>query len=234
MSQAAAHPFVALPVVESWDETARLRAITLDLGAHGAAHHVPGQVVRVRTPAGDGYFALSNAPDSSARAEILVRRGAPMAESLVEAARPGAQLEVTAPFGRGFPIDKAANHDVLLFAAGSGISPIRSVLQKIVRERPHYRRVALFYGERSDDDFAFIREHASWHDVDVCLCASRPSETWSGARGHVQDVARARSFAQIAADSAVAFLCGMKTMVHAVREALVAHGIPAERTFLNH
>lgn len=230
-----ADPFLSLPVVETWDETPTLRRVAIDGGRLGVEHRTPGQVVRVRVGSGEGYFALANAPGEP-RIELLLRRGGAVADEVIDRARPGDELDVTLPFGRGFPVAEATGRDVLLFAAGSGISPIRGLARHLIRARGSFGRVHLFYGERRDTDFAFAHEHAAWAEagVQVVLCSSQPSATWSGGRGYVQDVAGASGLGGIDAAGAVAFLCGMKNMVSAVRDALATAGLPIERTFLNY
>jgi len=123
-------PFHQLRVAEAWDETDTMRAIRLDFAGLASAHTRPGQIVKLHAPGHrPGYFALANAPRGDGTGELLVKRGTPLADSVIAVAQHGAIVEATAPFGEGFPIEHAQGRDVLLFAAGSGITPIRSLLQ---------------------------------------------------------------------------------------------------------
>ena len=234
MSASLAHVFHPVGVVDAWDETEALRAVRLDLGALGRHHTRPGQVLKLQ-PAGENeaYFALANAPRGDGRAELLLKRGAPLADALIAAARPGARLLATAPFGDGFPVEQARGRDVLLFAAGSGITPVRALLQYLLDHE--HRRIALYYGQRSDRDFAYCGEHAAWRaaGVHLVLCASQPSPSWTGARGYVHTVAHELKLHEISTDGAVAFLCGMKSMIDDVTVLLRRWGLVPERTFLN-
>ena len=125
------HP---VPVADAWDETPALRGVRLLLPpALAAQHTVPGQVLKVKTAPGEGFFALASAPSVDGSVELLFKRGGKVADAALAEAVPGGDLSVTAPFGRGFPIAPALGHDVLLFAAGSGISPIRALLQALLR-----------------------------------------------------------------------------------------------------
>jgi len=230
--------YTPVPVVAAWDETRALYGLTLALPPELARlHQAPGQVVKLRSPAGEGFFAIASAPSVSGdgHIDLLLKRGAPVADSLLAAAKVGARLEVSGPFGRGFPIYEARGRELLLFAAGSGISPIRSLVQSVLAARASYGRVALFYGQRGHEEFAYRDEQAEWAraGVHVVLCASRPGEEWSGARGYVQDVAESLSWLEIDPSGAVAFLCGMKAMVNGVREVLSRAGVDADRVFLN-
>ena len=67
----------------------------------------------------------------------------------------------------------------------------------------------------------------------LVLCASQPTAAWTGARGYVQTVARELKLHEISTENAVAFLCGMKSMIDGVRLELLRFGLPPERTFLN-
>lgn len=236
MSQSAAEvAYSAVDVVGAWDETPQLRAVRLDLGALGALHRAPGQALKIRSGDGESFFALATRP-GEAHGEILIKRGPPLADSLVAEAQPGAQLQISAPAGRGFPVEEVRGRDVLLFAAGSGISPIRAVVRHILHVRREVGRVVLFYGQRHPGDFAYRDERPTWEGagIETVLCCTQPDHGWAGGHGHVQDVARETSFAGVAPEGAVAFLCGMRAMVHAVRDALGKAGMPAERSHLNY
>jgi sulfhydrogenase subunit gamma (sulfur reductase) len=226
----------ALIVTDAWDETGTLRAVRLQLSPELAAQHQrPGQVVKVKVAPGDAYFALATAPAASGRGELLVKRGGPVADAVAAAAVPGATLQVTAPFGRGFPIEEALGRDVLLFAAGSGIAPIRSLVQALVARRDEVDRVVLFYGQRRGAEFAYRAEHLGWErrGVRVVLCPSDEDDTWPGVHGRVQEAARALDWAGARPAQATAFVCGMSPMVKDVRAALAEAGAPPERVHVN-
>jgi NAD(P)H-flavin reductase len=223
-------------VVAAWDETPAFRGIALDLPPALAAAHVrAGQVVKVRTPAGEGFFALATAPDPSGRAELLVKRGGKVADAVIAAAAPGRTLETTPPFGNGFPVEHAVGRDVLLFAAGSGIAPIRALVQHLVARRDDFGRVTLFYGQRRGADFAYLPEHLRWErrGVRVVLCPSREDDAWTGVRGRVQGVARSLAFGGAPPGDAEAFVAGMSAMVDDLKRTLAHEGVPPAHVHLN-
>ena len=226
--------FFPVPIVEAWDETPHLRGLRLRLPAHGEGP--PGQVVQLRCLRGRaGYFALASAPSADGAIELLVKRGGPLADEILRRAHAGETLEATLPFGRGFPTEEARGRDVLLFATGSGIAPIRALVQRLAAERAHVNRVSLFYGQRSEADFAFAREHEGWRraGVDLHLCCSRPTSSDSPV-GYVQNVARATLLRGPPPANAVAFVAGLADMVAGVKAALAELGVPEDRVFQNH
>ncbi|HTT71609.1 MAG TPA: oxidoreductase [Anaeromyxobacteraceae bacterium] len=232
----AAAPLAPARVLEAWDETPMLRAIRLELAPPFAdAHRRPGQVVKLHAGSGEAYFALASAPRANGQVELLVKRGGKVADAAVADAVPGATLSVSAPFGKGFAFEEAQGRHVLLFAAGSGIAPIRSLVEHILRRREDYSRVTLFYGQRLGRDFAYQREHLAWErgGVRVVLCPSREDEAWPGVRGRVQVVAHSLGFGGSPPEVTVAFVCGMTAMVDDVKATLARAGIPSERVHLN-
>lgn len=227
--------YEAVPVLGARDETPSLRTIRVGLGPLAASHAVPGQVVKIRAPAGEAYFALASAPEPGGAADLLVKRGGKIADEVIEIAHPGSRIDMSAPFGKGFPLAGAEGRDLLLFAAGSGVAPIRALIQHVVAHRDHFRRVTLFYGQRRGADFAYRGEHLDWerHGVRVVLCPSSADEAWPGVRGRVQEVARVLDLGGSDPAGSEAYVCGMTAMVNDVKGTLKEAGVPPERVHLN-
>jgi NAD(P)H-flavin reductase len=228
--------FASVPVLEAWDETPAFRGVRVALPpAVARAHELPGQVVKARTPLGEAFYALASAPDPGGTAELLVKRGHKVSDALVQAAVIGRTVELTRPFGAGFHLAEAEGRDVLLFAAGSGIAPIRALVQHLITHRNRFGRVTLFYGQRHGGEFAYRSEHLEWErrGVRVVLCPSAEDDAWQGLRGRVQEVARSLAFGGAAPGEAVAFVSGMTAMVDDVRRTLAAAGVPPDRVRAN-
>lgn len=229
--------YASVPVLDAWDETESFRGVRLALPPALAAEHVrPGQVVKIRAGGvGESFFALASAPDPGATADLLLKRGGRVADAAIAAARPHASLELTRPFGNGFPVEDAEGRDVLLFAAGSAIGPIRALVQHLATHRNRFGRITLFYGQRHGAEFAYRAEHLDWErrGVRVVLCPSREDDAWKGLRGRVQEVARSLAFGGAPPGDAVAFVAGMTAMLDDVRRTLAGAGIPPGRVHAN-
>ncbi len=229
--------YAAASVLEAWDETPAFRGIRLLLPpALARAHDRPGQLVKVRADrVGEGFYALASAPDPGGTADLLVKRGGKVADAIAAASRAGGTLAITRPFGNGFPVGEAEGRDLLLFAAGSGIAPIRALVQHVLAHRNRFARVTLFYGQRRGAEFAYRSEHLDWErrGVRVVLCPSGEDDAWRGVRGRVQEVARSLAFAGSPPADTVAFVSGMSAMVDDVRATLARAGIPPARVHAN-
>jgi NAD(P)H-flavin reductase len=197
------------------------------------SHQLPGQYVKLAMEGlGEGFFAIASPPDpAGASFDFLIKGGAPLADALV-AGTSGAKLSVSAPAGKGYPLEKARGRNLLLFATGSGISPIHSLLQLVRRERSAYGEVTLYFGARTPQGFAYSQDIEAWEKRDgiqVIRTVSRPGETgWPGLTGYVQTHLK-----EVKVENAIAFICGQKGMVQGVTEALLSRGLPRESVFLN-
>jgi len=195
------------------------------------SHLKAGQYVKLHMDGkGEAYYALASAPHrAGTRFELLVKAGSALADALSQVA-PGTRVRLSLPQGKGFPVEEARGKNVLLVATGSGISPIRSVIELIRTERTAFKDVALYFGARTPRAFAYADRLAAWEKdgIRVVRVVSQPGDSgWSGLTGYVQTHLGPQP------QDTVAFVCGQKGMVQAVTESLVAHGVVREQIHLN-
>jgi NAD(P)H-flavin reductase len=192
-----------------------------------------GQYVQV-TAEGErpGYFAIASAPEQPQGIELLVKEGDGMAGRLY-GATPGDAFQVSDPMGPGFPKDDLLGRNVILIGVGSGMAPLRSVIQSILAARHAYgERVMLIYGARTPFHIPFRGEIAKWRaQIEVYKAMSRPGDAdWSGYVGYVQQIIEGLDLPR---DNAIACVCGMPPMVEAVKERLAALGVAEDDVYLN-
>ena len=214
--------------------TAEMFELDLDVGGTPleGTHTLPGQYVRLRAPGGkESFFAIASTPgDDPRRLEFLIKRGGEVANAL-ETLTLGDHVEISAIEGKGFPVEAARGRDVLLFATGSGLSALRSLIGVLARERVAFKKITLFFGVRRPDAFAYAHEFEEWQraGIEAVRTVSQPgSSGWEGLTGHVQ-----HHVPEAPLHDAVAFVCGQKGMVQGVTAALAERGMPADRIFQN-
>ena len=72
--------------------------------------------------------------------------------------KPGDQIEVGIPMGRfTVSIDEDSQRNIMAIAAGSGITPVMSILLSVLEEEPNSRCV-LLYGNKSPEETIFLEE----------------------------------------------------------------------------
>jgi NAD(P)H-flavin reductase len=142
---------------------------------------------------------------------------------------PGSLIDIDGPLG-SFVFPEPPDHDRLLFVAGgTGIAPLRAMIDHALR-RHQDQRVSLLYSARRGDEFAFIeelREHAGAGRLELHQTVTREdSAAWSGGRGRI---GRAH-FASVLhePDATLCFVCGPPALVSESVAALKALGVPDE------
>lgn len=212
-----------------------LTAFSLDLRGTPlvGSHQLAGQYVRLRLPGlAEAPFAIASAPQpQGTRWDFLLKSGSPLPEALAQLSV-GDPVQAAFPEGNGFPLEKALGQNLLLFATGSGISPIRSVIEKVRAERASFGRVKLFFGVRTPSAFAYSSDFATWEEagISVVQTVSQPGASgWQGLTGYVQ-----AHLGEEPIQDTFVFVCGQKAMVQKVMEALSQRGVPSDRVHLNY
>ena len=141
----------------------------------------------------------------------------------------GDLVDLEGPLGTFiFPAD--VTHTRLLFAAGgTGIAPLRAMLDHALRHEPQ-RQVAVLYSARRPDEFAFIDELRAFereHRIDLHQTVTRDDGPgWAGGRGRI---GRTHFEAVVhAPDDTLCFVCGPPEMVVESAATLQALGVPAD------
>ncbi|RAL22217.1 biotin--[acetyl-CoA-carboxylase] ligase [Lujinxingia litoralis] len=160
------------------------------------------------------------------RWEFLVEAEGDLAQALA-GLKPGDEVEVSLAEGRGFEAREAVGASALLFATGSGLAALLPLVERWLEAPARPARIALFYGERHDDDLACraLLSALEARGVQVCMALEE-----GGEHTYVQD-----AFAALAPplDGAFAYLSGAPVMVKAVTETLMKAGVPAGRIQVN-
>lgn len=105
-------------------------------------------------------YSLSSCLVTDKEHRIAVKKveNGKMSTWLNEVAATGDVLDVMTPEGHFHPtFDKDATKSYVLFAAGSGITPIISIVKGVLANEPN-SKVTLFYGSRTEDDIIFKQE----------------------------------------------------------------------------
>ncbi|HYQ40085.1 MAG TPA: 1,2-phenylacetyl-CoA epoxidase subunit PaaE [Pseudomonas sp.] len=182
------------------------------------------------------YSICTSVADDELRVAIKRVAGGRFSNFANDQLRAGQTLEVLPPAGHFFiPLDPARAGRYLAVAAGSGITPILSILKTTLETEPH-SRFTLLYGNRSRADTLF---HAQLERLQqqyperlrLVLVFSREPQPLALNNGHID---AAKCDALVASGIAVseldaAFLCGPQAMTEVVRDTLQRHGLAAER-----
>ncbi|BAT93849.1 Fruit protein [Vigna angularis] len=207
-----------------------------------ASHTIAGQYLQLRVPDSSkpSFLAIASPPKLAAKHgvfEFLVKSVAGSTAEALCALKRGDVVELSQVMGNGFNIDLIEPPEkygtVIVFATGSGISPIRSLIESgfDVGNRSDVR---LYYGARNLQRMAYQDRFKDWESsgVKIVPVLSKPDDSWTGETGYVQAAfSKAKQISNPLATGAV--LCGHKQMTEEVTSILVANGVSADKILKN-
>jgi ring-1,2-phenylacetyl-CoA epoxidase subunit PaaE len=204
----------------------------------------PGQYLTLRADiAGEDVrrnYSICAAPsDGALRVAVKALQGGKFSTYANEGLRPGDKLDVmpasghfTAPFGPHRAFSYAA------FAAGSGITPILSILKTVLQTEPE-SRFKLFYGNRHSGQILFLEELAALKNrymdrLEIFHFLSGEEEDVALFNGRL-DTEKCRQIVASLLDVPAldqVFICGPEGMMLAAEQALLAAGVAPEKILL--
>lgn len=225
-------PVVTVPIVDRRAITPRSRLLTLDF-QRAPLRFQPGQAVMVGAHGQDERrpYSIACSPEQAAergRIDLLiaVEPDGALGANLGDGA-PGMLVDVEGPVGTFTLAPEARAAWVLFVAGGTGIAPMRSMIDHLVRQRAAHR-ISLLYSARRADEFAFIEElqaHADAGVLDLHQTVTRDvSASWTGRRGRI---GRAHFEALMHEPAGTwCFVCGPTSLVDESVATLQALGVP--------
>lgn len=201
----------------------------------------PGQYLTLRgRPGGDDVrrsYSICSAPHEGTLCVAIKRvDDGRFSRWAHEALRPGVTLDVAPPRGRfGLTPDPTLARAYVAFAAGSGITPIASIIKATLRAEPG-SAFTLVYGNRAASTTMFREELLDLKDLYlgrfvVLFVMSREQQDVELFNGRI-DRAKCDALCATWVDAAgadVTYVCGPHEMTQAVTASLAARGVPATR-----
>ena len=229
--------FHALRIAALRHDTADAVVLTFDVpdALRQAYRFTPGQYLTLRAEI-DGHdirrsYSLCSAPDEPGlRVGIKRVMGGAFSTWANTALKPGHTLQVMTPDGRfGMTPDPAAARCFAAFVAGSGITPVLSLMKALLAGEPA-SRFFLFYGNRSTDSIMFRSEIEDLKDrflarLSVFHVLSREEQDIPALNGHL-DPDKLRSLQAMLPKVEHAFVCGPQPMIEGLPAVLTELGIP--------
>ncbi len=184
-------------------------------------------------------YSLSSAPNIDENLSITIKmiENGLVSNYVDKHFKAGDKMEVVEPMGHFcLEPDKNLERHIILFGAGSGITPLISMAKSILVFEPH-SIVSLIYGNRNTQSIIFkqtIEEMQKKYGTrfNVVHVLSRPEEDWIGYKGRIDKVLTINVLnllPKFDKDKTEYYLCGPEGMMNAVREALIYLQTPQEK-----
>lgn len=256
------HPLKVNKVIP---ETADTVTLEFDIPEHlrDTFAYKQGQHITIRHELGGHEVRRSYSMSSSPlepRFAVTVKKvsGGQMSGFLHDSVKPGDTLEVAPPDGRFYlAIDPDKRRTYYLFGAGSGITPLMSILKTILEGEP-MSTVFLLYGSRNEENIIFREElerlsqrYSGQLFVEHILSQPKKeaagsflgifkkyTSNWSGKTGRIDARAAGShlddNMAHGPEEECQYFICGPGNMADTVKLALLGRGIATKQIHTEH
>ncbi|MCK8659343.1 1,2-phenylacetyl-CoA epoxidase subunit PaaE [Pseudomonas umsongensis] len=235
--------FHSLTIKDVRAETRDAVSIAFEIPQHlqDSFHYTQGQHLVMRTQL-DGeevrrsYSICTGVNDGELRVAIKRVAGGRFSAFANEQLKAGHSLEVMPPAGHfSVELDPARHGNYLAVAAGSGITPILSIIKTTLQTEPH-SRVTLLYGNRSSSGALFREQLEDLKNrylqrLNLIFVFSREQQDVDLYNGRINAEKCEQLFSRWLDVKALdaAFICGPQEMTETVRDSLKAKGMQPER-----
>ena len=219
-----------LPIKDVIAETADATSVVFDVPPEAATafDYKPGQFLTLAIPSDQTgivarNYSMSSSPVAGEPMTITVKRTVDGYASnwIADQLKPGDTLRVLPPAGIFTPASLDA--DLLLFAGGSGVTPVMSIAHSALLKGSG--RVVVLYANRDEKSVIFASKWAELaREYPDRLLVVHWLETVQGLPTREQITAFAAQY-----DTYDAFICGPAPFMALVRSALLELGFPRER-----
>ncbi|MBN1564807.1 MAG: FAD/NAD(P)-binding protein [Anaerolineae bacterium] len=233
------HTSIFLPtmatVVDVQPETKTEKIFTLRLPDGENLNHNPGQFVMLSIPGvGEAPFGVMTSPSRTGETFKLCIRNAGDLTSLIHQLKPGDQVGIRGPFGRGFPHDTFVGKDILVAPGGLALAaPALSLIDEILDHRTDYGRLIILYGARNPSELLLKDRLAEWEkrdDVELQVTVDHPDDEWTGNVGVITTLFE---HIQINPYKTIAVTIGPPIMYRFVTMELLGKGLTPDQIWMS-
>jgi ring-1,2-phenylacetyl-CoA epoxidase subunit PaaE len=235
--------FHPLTVAAVRKETADCVSVSLSVPAalQEIFHYQHGQYLTVRANINGeevrrSYSICSSPLDHELRIAVKKVENGKFSTWANQSLKKGDTLDVMPPMGKFFTkLDVSATKNYLGFAAGSGITPLLSIIKTTLRTEPN-SQFTLVYGNRHRHSIIFREELEALKNqymqrLRLVHILSREKTDTVLHAGRIDGDKCRQLFDKVILPDTIdeCFLCGPETMILSVKETLIAAGIDAKK-----
>jgi len=232
------HTSIYLPTIATvediQDETWQEKIFTVRLPDGENLGHVPGQFVMVSLPGvGEVPISIMSSPSRTGETFRLCIRNAGDVTGQIHALKPGDQIGIRGPFGRGFPVEAFVGKDMFIAPGGLGLAPARSLIDQIIDNRADFGRLIIVYGARNPGELLFATDREEWDkrdDIEYLVTVDHADENWTG---HVGVITTLFEHVDINPYKTIAVTVGPPIMYRFVTMELLGKGLNPDQIWMS-
>ena len=191
----------------------------------------PGQFFEVSIPKfGEAPISVSGIGDGLI--DLTIRRVGKVTNEVFEKYE-GSTLLLRGPYGNGFDVNDYAGSEVVIVAGGTGVSPVRGVIDHLGSHPEIHKGLTLIAGFKSDEDMLFRKDFERWENqMNLILTVDKGEPTAKRRVGLVTEFIPTLDIKDI--DTAKAIVVGPPAMMRFSVMALLDRGFKEENIWISH
>lgn len=191
----------------------------------------PGQFFEVSIPKfGEAPISVSGIGEDYI--DLTIRRVGKVTDEVFEH-YVGDTLLLRGPYGNGFDVDFYKGHEIVVIAGGTGLSPVRGVVDYFSNHPEEREEMTLISGFKSPSDILFHEDLARWKEtMNVILTVDHAEGDASYQTGLVTEYIPKLQLKD--KKNTLAIVVGPPAMMRFSVQGLLAIGIPEENIWISH
>lgn len=190
----------------------------------------PGQFFEVSIPKyGEAPISVSGIGEKTV--DLTIRKVGKVTDEIFEN-YPGDKLFLRGPYGNGFEVEHYKGTELVIVAGGTGVSPVRGVIEYFSENKAESLATTLIAGFKSPRDILFREDFKVWEkNMDVILTVDGNEGDMTYQEGLV--TAYIPKLALKSVEKAVAVVVGPPAMMHFSVMALLEKGFREENIWIS-
>ena len=175
-------------------------------------------------------YSIANSSDHNNKLEFFIKKfqNGLMSKYFFKEAKINDLLRIEGPIGTFF-LRESKIKNIVFLATGTGIAPIRSILQDLVESSLDYqnKNFWVIVGARYKRDL-FWEPNFESLKIKYIPVLSREDDNWNGENGYVQDIVIKQ---QIDLENTQVYACGSNEMINSARELFLKNNFKENNFF---
>ncbi len=191
----------------------------------------PGQFFEVSIPKfGEAPISVSGIGDGTV--DLTIRRVGKVTNEIFET-YVGEQLYLRGPYGNGFDLSEYKGKELVVIAGGTGLSPVKGVVDYFAKHPKEVKKVTLIAGFKSFNDILFREDFAWWEkEIEVIQTVDNAPDGYLGNTGMVTKYIPDLQLADI---ENTAFICvGPPVMIKFTVMEILKLQVPEKNIWVSH
>jgi len=181
----------------------------------------PGQFLEVSLP-GIGECPLASCLFNNQEINLLIKKAGNLTSALFRL-KPKDLLYIRGPYGKGFPIKKLENKNLILIAGGTGIAPITSLISYIEQNKEKFKQIIIYFGFRNKNYILLKEKIKQWQKkFNVTITLDKKEKSGSYKQGFVHETINKFPPKK---ENRIAVMCGPEIMMKSVTQVLNKLGL---------